>query len=78
MPCAQQPAGSMLCGCYVATNMVDLLGNLPVIRKVVDYKPVKTLGEAELQMVQGMMAEFIITKIIDPKGKFYDGQANVV
>ncbi|CAN6203347.1 unnamed protein product [Urochloa humidicola] len=78
MPCAQQSAGSMLCGFYVAMNMVDLLADLPVIRKAADYKPAKTFGEAELKMVQGMLAEFIVTEIIDPKGEFYDGQANAV
>ncbi|CAO2207942.1 unnamed protein product [Urochloa humidicola] len=39
MPCAQEPAGSMLCGFYVAMNMMDLLGNLPVICKAADYNP---------------------------------------
>ncbi|CAN6381332.1 unnamed protein product [Urochloa humidicola] len=78
MSCTQQPAGSMLCGFYVAMNIVDLLGDLPVIRKVVDYKPAKTFGEAELKMVQGMLAEFIVLQILDPKGEFYDGQANAM
>ncbi|CAN6362885.1 unnamed protein product [Urochloa humidicola] len=78
MSCAQQPAGSMLCGFYVAMNMMDLLGNLPVICKAADYKPPKTFGEVLLTMVQVMLAEFIVTEIIYPKGEFYDGQANAM
>ncbi|CAN6210253.1 unnamed protein product [Urochloa humidicola] len=78
MACARQPAGSMWCGFYVAMNLMDLLGDLTLICKVVDYKPTKTFDEVALNMVQGMLVEFIVTEIIDPKGDFYDGQANAV
>ncbi|CAN6381321.1 unnamed protein product [Urochloa humidicola] len=78
MACAQRPAGSMLYGFYVAMNLMDLLGGLTTIRKAADYKLTKTFDEVALNMVQGMLVEFIDTKIINPKGKFYDGQANAV
>ncbi|CAN6234353.1 unnamed protein product [Urochloa humidicola] len=78
MACAQQPTGSMLCGFYIAMNLMDPLGDLTLIRKAADYKPTKTFDEVALNMVQGMLVEFIVTEIINPKGEFYDGQANVV
>ena len=38
-----------------------------------DYKPSKHADQAALRMVQGMLCEFILKEIIDPKGGFYDG-----
>ena len=33
MQCAQQPSGSIICGFYVASNMLKLLGDIPIIKK---------------------------------------------
>jgi len=37
-----------------------------------DFKPSKQADQNALRMVQGMLAEFILKEIIDPKGCFYD------
>ena len=41
-----------------------------------DYKPSKQTDQGALRMVQGMLAEFILKEVIDPKGSFYDGPAD--
>ena len=41
-----------------------------------DYKPSKQADQAALSMVQGMLCEFILKEIIDPKGSFYDCRAD--
>ena len=41
-----------------------------------DYKPSKQADQAALKMVQGMLCEFILKEIIDPKGCFYDPTAD--
>ncbi|KAG2588431.1 hypothetical protein PVAP13_5NG343381 [Panicum virgatum] len=32
-PCTQQPSGSMLCGFYVALNILDLLADISIMKK---------------------------------------------
>ena len=41
-----------------------------------DYKPSKQIDQAGLRMIEGMLYEFILKEIIDPKGSFYDGPAD--
>jgi hypothetical protein len=41
-----------------------------------DFKPSKQADQNALRMVQGMLAEFILKEIIDPKGCFYDPTAD--
>ena len=41
-----------------------------------DYKTSKQIDQRALRMVQGMLCEFILKEIIDPKGSFYDGPAD--
>ena len=41
-----------------------------------DYKPSKHIDQAGLRMFQGVLCEFILKEIIDPKGSFYDGPAD--
>ena len=41
-----------------------------------DFKPSKQADQNALRMVQGMLAEFILKEIIDPKGSFYDPTAD--
>ncbi|RLN23704.1 hypothetical protein C2845_PM07G08400 [Panicum miliaceum] len=42
-----------------------------------DYKvPTRRADQGALRMVQGMLCEFILKEIIDPKGEFYDGPAD--
>ncbi|RLN30665.1 hypothetical protein C2845_PM05G13550 [Panicum miliaceum] len=73
----QQPSGSMLCGFYVALNMLDLLGDISILKKASDYKvPIGRANQGALRMVQGMLCEFILKEIVDPKGKFFDGPAD--
>lgn len=39
---------------------------------VLDFKPAAKVDLA-IKMVQGMLVEFIVKALIDPKGKFYGG-----
>ncbi|CAL5078914.1 unnamed protein product [Urochloa decumbens] len=41
-----------------------------------DYKPTKKVDQAAPMMLQGMLGEFILKEIIDPKGDFYNGPAD--
>ena len=41
-----------------------------------DFKQSKQADQNALRMVQGMLAEFILKEIIDPKGSFYDCPAD--
>ncbi|KAG2570900.1 hypothetical protein PVAP13_7KG031787 [Panicum virgatum] len=69
IPCTQQPSGSTSCGFYVALNMYDLLGDMCILKKA-------SANQATIRMIQGMLCEFILKEIIDPKGSFYDGPAD--
>jgi len=41
-----------------------------------DYKATIQVDQGALRMVQGMLYEFILKEIIDPKGNFYNGPAD--
>ncbi|CAN6328758.1 unnamed protein product [Urochloa humidicola] len=81
-PCAQQPFGSQACGFYVALQLFDFVHDCNKMKKSADYKPTKEVDKTGLMMVQGMLAEFIVDKVINPKGKFHqrkeDGSADAM